>query len=65
MNATSSQAHVWQLDDLNRAIRAAGVALWLWDIDNDSFKLDDQAFSLWVCLGLSASRSRCYRLVFI
>jgi two-component sensor histidine kinase len=46
MNAPSRQ-HVWQVDDLHHAIRAAGVALWSWNVDDDSFKMDEQAFRLW------------------
>lgn len=44
---TPSQKHVWQADDLRRAIRAAGVALWSWNVDDDSLKMDEQAFQLW------------------
>ncbi|WP_419814201.1 sensor histidine kinase [Glacieibacterium sp.] len=39
--------HVWQADDLHRAIQAAGVALWSWNIDDDSLKMDQRAFQLW------------------
>ncbi|WP_246565171.1 sensor histidine kinase [Ancylobacter sonchi] len=30
-----------------RAIRAAGVALWSWNVDSDQFAMDEQAFLLW------------------
>ena len=47
MATEPAQGHVWQSDDLHRAIQAAGVALWSWNIDDDSLKMDEQAFSLW------------------
>ena len=47
MTETSLQTHAWQLDDLQRAVKAAGVALWSWEIDADNFRMDAQAFWLW------------------
>jgi two-component sensor histidine kinase len=32
---------------LKRALHAAGVALWSWNVDTDAFAMDEQAFSLW------------------
>jgi two-component sensor histidine kinase len=42
-----------QPDNLRRALHAAGVALWLWRVDDDRFAMDEQAFRLW---GLPYSR---------
>lgn len=36
-----------QVDNLRRAIQAAGVALWSWNVTNDQFAMDEQAFRLW------------------
>ena len=38
---------LWDADNLRRALRAAGVALWSWNVDDDRFAMDEQAFSLW------------------
>ena len=38
---------LWEADQLRRALRAAGVALWSWNVDNDLFAMDEKAFSLW------------------
>jgi two-component sensor histidine kinase len=37
----------WQPDDLHRALAAAGVALWSWNVESDSFAMDPRAFGLW------------------
>ena len=37
---------------LKLAVKAAGVALWSWNVDTDDFRMDDRAFDLW---GLSRS----------
>jgi two-component sensor histidine kinase len=37
----------WDAGSLRRAIRAAGVALWSWNVDDDQFAMDEQAFTLW------------------
>lgn len=42
-----------QPENLRRAIQAAGVALWLWDVEDDQFAMDELAFTLW---GLPYSR---------
>jgi two-component sensor histidine kinase len=36
-----------QIDNLRRAIHAAGVALWSWSVTDDKFSMDEQAFILW------------------
>ena len=39
--------HEWKLDHLRLAIKAAGVALWAWNVDTDQFTMDEQGFALW------------------
>lgn len=31
-----------QIDNLRRAVEAAGVALWSWNVTDDQFAMDDQ-----------------------
>jgi two-component sensor histidine kinase len=33
--------------DLRRAVEAAGIALWTWNVDDDSFTMDERGFELW------------------
>jgi two-component sensor histidine kinase len=44
----------WKLDHLRLAIKAAGVALWAWNVDTDEFTMDEQGFALW---GLAWSKT--------
>ncbi len=37
----------WNARHLRLAIDAAGVALWSWDVDTDSFTMDERAYILW------------------
>jgi two-component sensor histidine kinase len=37
----------WPHDDLVRAVEAAGIALWTWNVDDDSFTMDERGFDLW------------------
>jgi two-component sensor histidine kinase len=37
----------WRASQLRRAIDAAGVALWAWNVDDDRLTMDDRAFELW------------------
>lgn len=46
-NAEKPTPHVWQPDHLRLAVEAAGVALWAWNVDNDSFTMDERGFELW------------------
>jgi two-component sensor histidine kinase len=49
----SDETHpLWEVKNLKRALHAAGVALWSWTIETDSFAMDEKAFELW---GLPAS----------
>lgn len=41
------KAHEWQPAQLRRAIVAAGVALWAWNVDTDAFTMDELGFKLW------------------
>jgi two-component sensor histidine kinase len=43
----SSGRDVWGTKNLRRAIKAAGVALWSWNVDTDRLALDDAACDLW------------------
>jgi two-component sensor histidine kinase len=38
---------LWRPENLRRAIHAAGVALWSWEVETDRFAMDEQAFRLW------------------
>ena len=40
-------AKVSDLEHLQLAIAAAGVALWTWNVDSDELTMDDRAFELW------------------
>ena len=37
----------WDVRHLRLAVRAAGVALWSWNVDTDRLKLDQSGFDLW------------------
>jgi two-component sensor histidine kinase len=37
----------WDVGRLRLAIRAAGVALWSWNVDTDHLELDDASYDLW------------------
>ncbi|MBZ9657289.1 sensor histidine kinase [Phyllobacterium lublinensis] len=47
MAPSESASSLWRTENLRRAIEAAGVALWAWNVDNDQFAMDNQAFELW------------------
>lgn len=38
---------LWEPDNLRRALQAAGVALWSWNVDTDKFTMDERAFDMW------------------
>lgn len=46
MQPTHSEPQ-WSEEHLRRAIAAAGVALWSWNVDTDELTMDRQAFALW------------------
>lgn len=44
----SDESHpLWDVQNLKRALNAAGVALWSWTVETDAFAMDEQAFELW------------------
>lgn len=50
MDMNVSDAHQnsrWGEDALQRAVDAAGIALWSWNVDDDQFKMDELGFTLW------------------
>ena len=47
MSSDEPRTHVLDLEHLQRAIAAAGVALWTWNVDTDKLTMDDRAFDLW------------------
>lgn len=38
---------LWEPKNLARAIEAAGVTLWSWNVDTDALAMDDRAYDLW------------------
>jgi len=42
-----SPISVWNEKQLRAATRAAGVALWSWDVDTDAIAMDEHAYDLW------------------
>src|SRR6187397_913169 len=38
---------VWHEKHLRAATRAAGVALWSWNVDTDAIAMDEVAYDLW------------------
>lgn len=47
MVSRSKKSHDWTLKHLSLAVTAAGVALWAWNVDTDSFTMDEHGFELW------------------
>jgi len=45
--AETLKALLWEPENLVRAIEAAGVALWSWNVDTDAFAMDEHAYDLW------------------
>jgi two-component sensor histidine kinase len=44
---TTDRLKQWQSKYLVRAIEAAGVALWSWNVDTDALTMDEHAYDLW------------------
>lgn len=42
-----SNPSAWSATSLRRAISAAGVALWSWNVETDAFAMDERGFQLW------------------
>jgi two-component sensor histidine kinase len=47
MSNTQAPTSNWDVADLQRGLTAAGVAMWSWNVDDDSFAMDEAAFGLW------------------
>lgn len=47
MNTRDSEPHRWAPEDVLRAVEAAGIAVWTWDVVDDSFTMDVRGFDLW------------------
>lgn len=47
MASPSDRMPAWDSRRLRRAIAAAGVALWSWNVDTDELDLDERALQLW------------------
>jgi len=47
----------WNTAHLRLAIKAAGVALWSWNVDTDSLTMDERAFDMW---GVPQSPGVCF-----
>jgi two-component sensor histidine kinase len=45
--STARASAVWDERHLRAATRAAGVALWAWNVDTDAINMDERAFDLW------------------
>ncbi|KPF76628.1 histidine kinase [Brevundimonas sp. AAP58] len=47
MSKTGESVQSWDARELQRGLEAAGVALWSWNVDDDTFAMDEAAFVLW------------------
>ena len=47
MSADNTGGFEWAYDDLRRAIDAAGVALWSWNVDTNTIAMDPLGYELW------------------
>lgn len=47
MPTSGSPAQVWNAQQLRRALEAAGVALWSWNVDTDQLIMDSLGYALW------------------
>ena len=47
MSSTATSMPVWDEKHLRAATRAAGVALWSWNVDTDAITMDERAYELW------------------
>lgn len=47
MSFSTLQAPEWDHDDLRRAVDAAGVAMWQWNVDTDGLAMDLRGYALW------------------
>ncbi len=47
MSSTAISMPIWDEKHLRAATRAAGVALWSWNVDTDAITMDERAYDLW------------------
>lgn len=47
MSDIQTENSEWGFDALRRAIDAAGVSLWSWNVETDDFAMDQRGFELW------------------
>ena len=47
VEAERASSPVWGERQLRFAIDSAGVALWSWNVDDDTFTMDERAFAMW------------------
>jgi len=47
MSSSDVTMPVWHEKHLRAATRAAGVALWSWNVDTDAITMDEPAYDLW------------------
>jgi PAS domain-containing protein len=47
MSVTGASDPAWGYDELRRAIDAAGVSLWSWNVETDQFSMDPRGHDLW------------------
>ena len=47
MSSTATNMPIWHEKHLRAATRAAGVALWSWNVDTDAITMDERAYELW------------------
>lgn len=47
LDAESLKPLLWEPKNLVRAVEAAGVTLWSWNVDTDALAMDDHAYDLW------------------
>ena len=57
MSSTPIPHHEWPVEALRRGVEAAGIALWSWNVDDDSFTMDERGFALW---GLEWKHHLCF-----
>lgn len=51
------KSSTWDEQRLRRAVEAAGVALWSWNVDSDKLTMDEHAFAMW---GVPQSETVCF-----
>ena len=47
MAETVDSSTAWDTEPTERALKAARVALWSWNVDNNCFEMDERGFKLW------------------